>query len=224
MSDHLTELEWVWGPLVRQASPEIGFRGIPFHKVPGKDPKVIEMAVNNRIQYDWWDDSRDSKYQEQQALPEFREVLLPRAKANFMEYNDIIAEASKRLMKRVILFEKSAIPDLQALGFTLKLHKPEAALQGSAYWADYDFLQTVELHDDASNWGNSNIRLTWGFRSWLQINSNWTSSNADNDPKATFAQLIVTHGMRQHTDNPAKWREWVEMRQKYLQDKGWQPS
>ena len=124
-------------------------------------------------------------------------------------------------MKRVLLFEKSAIPELESLGFELKIHKFELP---QSYWNDYDFHQVVEIHDNVANWGNPHLRLTWGFRSWLQIGSNWTNSNSENDPKATFAQLVLTHGLRMHTDTPAKWHAWVEQRRQYLQEKGWQPS
>lgn len=196
--------------------------GLPFLKVPGQDSKVIDMAVSNRIHYDWFNDPRDSRYKEQENQEGFREYLIPRAKKGFKDNNEIIQEAVGRLLKRLVMFEKSALPDLESLGYEVRLHKPETAMP-TAGWADYDYTQKVDVTDKV--WGHQQtLILTWGFRSWVQVSSrNWTTFNAENDSKASFANILVAFVERAHVDNQAKWQQWIANRKVLMQEKGFQP-
>lgn len=193
---------------------------VPFKKVPGQDAKVVDLAILKRIQWDWVTDTRDEKYKKFSQQEGFHEYTLPRAEKQFQEANAMIEEATARLRKRVLLFEKSAISELAALGFTLKAG-PLVPLYNNKNWADYDFMQKVALHDDVSNWGNPNLSLTWGFRDDVRVSSNWTTTMSDTDGNQTFAQIVITHALREHTDNLAKWGAWVERRIQYMKEKGW---
>lgn len=194
-----------------------------FKQVPGQDGKFVDMAVSRRNQFDWVTDTGDSKWREESKKEGFREFTLPRAEEGFKESNAMIAEATKRLRKKVMLFEKAAFAELKALGFDLRVG-PFKPVFDNRNWEDYDFTQDISLNDDVSNWGNPHLTLTWSFRGEVKVTSNWTTTwSGGNGGNETFAQIAVTHAMRQHTDTPAKWEAWVEMRRQYLKEKGFLP-
>ena len=190
----LSPLERAWG-LAHQAGI---IRPIPFGKVPGQDPKVIEMAVNKRMEDDWVVDPRSGLYQEESVKEGFREYVLPRARKRFDETNEVIKEASARLLKRLLIWEKSSLQVLEDLDYEVKLYKPTSTVSHPD-WADYDFHQKVDV-TDLTFGGTHTVYLNWTFRGDLHVIDKmmWSQFYASSDPKWSFAQILMTFVNRLH--------------------------
>lgn len=209
----MANLEQAWGKRVFTATnyPEL-------KSVPGSDCKLIDTIVSSRTQIDWITDPRDEQYRQEAQQEGFREFRLPRLQKQFKELNDIINEASNRILYRLIKFEKAGLAEFTELGYDVKLGKIVSMMASSPDWADYDFKQDVVVKDKV--FGHTDVRhLTWGFRSYVTLSdtSGWTNfaSDSSRDADRTFAEMVLIMRERQHA-----WGPFVEWRKKKMAEKG----
>ena len=184
----------------RQAAP-----ALTLAKVAGSDPRTIALAVQETIRYDWCTDPSDHRYRElQQEDPEsFRKTTLPRAKEMYAQSQAIIHEASTRIIKRLLTFEKQGVLDLKEIGIGVKLGKFVPTFPG----ANYSFTQQVLIED--SQGGRFGFPLEWEFRDYIRVSArHWTSFHSDS--KLTFAHILVAFAYREHATTPAQFEAIME--------------
>ena len=209
----MSNLERDWGNRIFIASfyPEI-------KSVAGSDCKLIDHMVSQRNRVEWVGEPRGEQYKEEAKQEGFLEFRLPQVQKEFKEMNDIIREASDRILRRLMAFEKAGLAEFAELGYEAKLGKFSPSMSGALDWADYDFKQDVMVKDKV--FGHSDVRhLTWGFRSYMTLSddSGWTHFAADTgtDATRTFAEMVLIMRERQHA-----WGPFVDWRKKRMAEKG----
>jgi hypothetical protein len=178
-------------------------------KVAGSDPRTIALAVMEVIKYDWCTDPNDPKYRElQKEDPEsFRLSTLPRAREMYAQAQMIIQEASTRIIKRALAFEKQGVLDLKDIGIGVKVGKFVPSFQG----ANYSFTQQVMVEDSRGH--RFGFDLVWEFRDRVVVSArNWTSFSSDSSlgGKMTFAHVMLAFAYREHATTPAQFETLME--------------
>jgi len=190
------------------------------HSMASGDCKLIARLVSERMEVDWVTDPRDETYIKHSKEEGFFESYLPRVKEEFKEVNDLIREATTRLLKRLIAFEKAGLSEFEELGYSVTIQKP-IQLTAASDWADYDFKQNISVADKVFK-GTTSFRLTWGFRDFVSMsvgNDNWTTFDSDSRPKVTFAAMILIVKDRLYNEQ-RDWEKFVAWRKEQMAEKG----
>jgi len=189
-----------------------------FKSVETKDCKLIDRMVSQRTKVDWVTDSRDEEYQRRSEEEGFHEHILPQYQRELEEINDIINEAAKRLVRRLVGFERASLPEFEDLGFNVKLGKPTPVYgSGRSDWADYDFRQEVSITDKVYG-GTDTLKLTWSFRDFVRMSDGgrWTHFDSNKSGgRATFPEMALTVSNRLHD-----WDRFVARREESMREKG----
>jgi hypothetical protein len=186
--------------------------------VASKDCKLIERLVSQRMEVDWITDPRDERYKEESKKEGFLEYVLPRVKEQFDEVNDLIREATNRVLRRLIAFEKAGLPEFEELGYDVKVGKI-LPLFAATDWADYSFKQDVSISDKVFG-GATTLDLTWGFRGYVSMSEKgqWTNYSSDSsDGHLTFAMMMLIIKDRQHK---VEWPKFTVWRKQKMTEKG----
>lgn len=176
-----------------------------FGKIPGTDSRLIALMTREVIESDWVTDT--SRYAEKRGDdPElFRLHTLPRAKEQYQHAVSIIQDASKRISKRLIAFERLGVQELAKVGIQVKVGKLAPMFPG----ATYSFTQPVMVQD--SQGGRVGFNLFWEFRDDVSVSGrNWTTLFASGSPGLTFAHIILAIAYREHARTPAQFEVLME--------------
>lgn len=185
---------------------------IPISKVGGRDAKLIENFVNKRMQVDWVTEPGRGlwkKYQEED--PEGFPFIYQRAKEQYELANNIIDDASKRIIKDIHKFKRSALPELHSLGFKVKIGKLNPLGTPGAY----TYKQPVNVTDTLYSSNSTSLMLEWNFRGEVKVSDSggwaefWSTGYTAG---ATFSQIVVTLSQRAHTTKPRDWEDWKRWR------------
>jgi hypothetical protein len=190
--------------------------------VATRDCKLISRMVSERMQVDWVTSPRSEEYQRYEKEEGFHEFKLPRAKKELAEINDIIEEATTRLVRRLIGFERGSMQEFDELGYDVKLGKVTPVF-GARDWADYDFRQKVTITDKVMG-GTQTLDLTWGFRDFVRMSDRggWTSFDSDgSDGQLTFIRMALYVKDRMHKQD---WPRFLEWRKEKMEEKGYKAA